>query len=513
MSQGRDRSRRVNVTLMYDTGARPDDAWKSGRWIVPAALSGAMLVALFTVTEWLAPSVPVMAYLLLVALPVLVVAAAQQRVRSLKKMLPVTLVVMSFGLPFLAWNAGPYRALMMMFSGDLLGVDALVRGSSDRSERVATRACTAMLEGSSELVKSRLQPVLALRPAVADSCLAQAAEKHPQIVLSMGRYLHEQWYQGWMSPEVISEEVSCEAADAFGTIAAVSRSPARPHLLSCALGSSHPGVAGCCAQAVSAEGIDRVAVDATMEPEIAEDLFERLSEAVDVPAATLMSPGPYSETLSWEAADLFHWTTRLGCELIGSHRRPEAIAEALSRSVQTQCGLEIDSPLYSYAGVAMIERTCEGVASTAQGERVDVVPWCESAREAVRQSVIDNAMFAVNKARTAYLVDGLGGSIVRGDARRRSQERRQGPITIEDLYEPRPAAPNGAERQRLGRPDWAFMSAEEQRQYDEMESARQRSKRALSRDLAGMRELGGGSPEAAAAALKSLQRVQAPRPQ
>ncbi|TXD38227.1 hypothetical protein FRC98_04840 [Lujinxingia vulgaris] len=513
MSQGRDRSRRVNVTLMYDTGARPDDAWKSGRWIVPAALSGAMLVALFTVTEWLAPSVPMMAYVLLVALPVLVVAAAQQRVRELKKMLPVTLVVLSFGLPFVAWNIGPYRALMMAFSGDLLSVDALVRGSSDRSESVATRACTAMLEGSSELVKSRLQPVLALRPAVAASCLEQAEEKHPQMVVSLGRYLHEQWYQGWMGPEVISEKVSCEAADAFGTIARVSHSPARPQLLGCALGSVHAGVAGCCAQAVSAEGVDRVDVDLAMEPEAAEELFEFLAEAVDVPAATLMSPGPYSETLSWEAADLFHWTTRLGCELVQSHRRPDAIAEVLSTIVQTQCGLEIDSPLYSYAGVAMIERTCEGVAGVAQGERVDVVPWCESAREAVRQSVIDNAMFAVNKARTAYLVEGLGGSIVRGDARRRSQERRQGPITIEDLYEPRPAAPNGAERQRLGRPDWAFMSAEEQSQYDAMESARPRSKRALSRDLAGMRELGGGSPEAAAAALKSLQRVQGPRPQ
>ncbi|RVU44878.1 hypothetical protein EA187_10095 [Lujinxingia sediminis] len=512
MSQRKDRSRRVNVTLMYDTGARPDDAWKSGRWIIPAALSGAMLVALFTVSEWLAPSVPVMAYLLLVALPVLVVAGAQQRVREFKKMLPVTLVVMSFGIPFLAWNAGPYRALMMMFSGDLLGIDALVRGSSDRSEQVATHACTAILEGSSELVKSRLQPVLVLRPTVASSCLEQAEGAHPEMVLSLGRYLHEQWYQGWMSPEVVSEKASCEAADAFASIARVSRSPARPHLLSCALGSGHPGVAGCCAQAVSAESIDRVEIDGAIEPQVAEGLFELLAEAVDVPAATLMSPGPFSETLSWEAADLFHWTTRLGCELVGSNRRPEAIAEVLSRSVQTQCGLEIDSPLYSYAGVAMIGRTCEGVADTAPGERVDVVPWCESAREAVRQSVIDNAMFAVNKARTAYLVDGLGGSIVRGDARRKALGRRQGPITVEDLYEPRPAAPNGAERQRLGRPDWAFMSAEEQRQYDELESARPRSRRAISRDLAGMRELGGGSEEAAAAALKSLQRVQGPRP-
>src|SRR5690554_1382256 len=114
MSQDRDRSRRVNVTLMYDTGARPDDAWKSGRWIIPAALSGALIVALFTISEWLAPTVPLAAYLLLVALPVLVVAAAQRRTRRIKELLPVALVVLSFSMPFVAWNASPYRALMML---------------------------------------------------------------------------------------------------------------------------------------------------------------------------------------------------------------------------------------------------------------------------------------------------------------------------------------------------------------------------------------------------------------
>ncbi|RAL22832.1 hypothetical protein DL240_08030 [Lujinxingia litoralis] len=504
----------MNVTLMYDTGARPDDAWASGRWIVPAALSGALVVALFTVSEWLAPTVPLAAYLLLVAAPVLVVAAAQQRVRRLRELAPVALVVLSFALPFVAWNAGPYRMVMMGFSGDFLGVDALVRGVSERSESVASMACDFLMDASNTVVEDRLQPVLALRPGVATRCLERAEERQPQRVIGLGRYLHREWSQGWASPETISVEISCEAADAFEAVSRLSHSPAAPELLGCALGSAEEAVAGCCARALSAPELAaaRVEVSNGVHPDVAEALFERLVEVVDLPAARLMAPGAFSEDLSWEAADLFHWTTRLGCDLVQTHRRPDAIATMLSTSVQTQCGLEIESPLYSYAAVAMIERTCQGAARSAEGGRVDVVPWCEAARESVRQSVIDNAMFAVNKARTAYLTRGLEGAIVQGNAQEKARSRRQGPLTVDELYEPSPDVGAMVVGQRVGKPDWALMSPEEERQYHELEKAAPRSRRALSRDLEGMRELGGGSSKGSRQALRSLERLQQERP-
>ena len=423
-----DKPNRRRATLIYDTGAREDDALSRFQWVIPSVFLVSALVLMIATLEWFAPQLPILVFLGVVLVPVGLVLLVKSQGARPRSLAAAVVLVAVFGLPLMAWNVGAYRAATVFVMGDLLSTESLLRASQDRSDLVARLACERALMGEGRDVERRMRGILEYRPSVATRCLLSVEEEKPDLALRVARHLNRHWYEGWMSGEILPEEIGCEAAHAFAQTAVLHQSQGTPELLRCSLSASTPEFAECCGRALS-EQADEAAILAVEPHRWSEDLkvplFRRLIEAVDLPAATLMGTDPVNASLSWTPADLFHWTTHLGCHLMEEHHQVDAIAAHLSGSIETQCGLEVTDPLYSFSSVRFIRRTCEEAVQFDTDRRVDVVEWCEAAREATGVTVVEAAMSAVQRAQNAYGIDELERSISRGGQVVRAQERRR----------------------------------------------------------------------------------------
>ncbi len=417
--QSRDRSR---VTLIYDTGAREDDALERFQWVLPAVFLAASLILFLSVTGWYSPFLPVLIFAGVVVAPLSLVLLWKAGPGRRRYVVVTVAVLASFGVPLLAWSAGPYRAVVMWSAGDLIPRQARVKALGDQNETVAFLACEQLLTTSEQLGERGIRTALEYRPEVARRCLGSVREVRPERTLALSRDLHRQWFAGWMG-DAMPEDISCEAAQVYVETAAMHGSEGVPELLLCSLAAPSERIRGCCGEALSGFAEDEAIVSldpGLMTADLKGDLFRHLVRAVDVPASTLMGREPLLEDLSWSPSQLFHWTVHLGCDALQSTDETDGIALSLSRSIDTQCGLDVGDPLFSFSARNFVRRTCEEVVESPR-EEVNVMEWCEAARVANGETVLETARFIVEKARNVHQFEGLDGAIDRGDQRRRRE--------------------------------------------------------------------------------------------
>ncbi len=481
--------RRSGVTLIYDTGERDDDALERLQWVLPAAFLGAVAVLFFAVMEWFRPHLPMVLYGLGVMAPMAVILLWRMGLGRWRKAGLALLMVGSFGVPLTAWNAGLYRASVLKVVHELTPMDLSLKASEDHSDRVAAMACERLV-ASQELGKmQRARDILEDRPDMAIRCLDGLAQEGGGAVVRLARHLHVHWYRGWMEEESkFDEEVGCEAARRYREVGRLYGDAGTPQLLSCALGSENEPFARCCGTALSE--VDEPAVELAPERwihELEEPLFVLLIDAADVPAHRLLADEPVVETVPWAPRELFHWKTQLGCHLTQEKSHSEPIARQLSRTIETQCGLEIDDPLYSQAGVRFVERTCEeAVWRREEGRTVDVVQWCEAARTANRETVVDTAKFLVHRAHRTYGVEALEEGIVRGDTLLNLMTDERSRFALDDRGRIRPVDDARIDGVRLGRPQWREHSPESEQRRQAVEEThnerREEARRRLEAD-------------------------------
>lgn len=456
MAEKKSRRDRTGVTLIYDTGSREDDALSRFQWVMPGVFLASALIFLIAALQWLPPQLPILIFVGLVLVPLTLVLTWRVGGFKPRKLVVAVSLVAVFGLPLLAWNVGLYRGITLWAMGDLISTETLIQAAGDRSEWVASMACErALLQNSSD-VDRRIRTVIEYRPALAIRCLTAVQKEEPDVAMSVARYLHHQWYEGWMGAGVMPADVACQAAGAFVELDPMQNTQGAPRLLMCTLGAATPELAQCCGDALRSYGDEETILDVRPElwtEEFQEDLFRLLSSAVDLPAITLMGTEPVSSTLSWTPADLFHWTTNLGCHLMDGHHQANAIASQLSRTIHTQCGLDVEDPLFSFAAILFVRRTCREAVTVGAERRVDVVEWCEAAREAARVTVVEAARFVVENALSAYLVDSLERSITEGDSARRGEAAVAEQHRTEMIDGIRQAREEGAGRERRDRGD------------------------------------------------------------
>lgn len=422
----KDRRKRRRVTLMYDTGAREDDALESFRWVLPGVLVVTGLIWMFTLLGWYVPHFPMLIFGAVVLVPMSMMLVWQSESKDPRNWGLAIGLVMSFGLPLVAWNVGLYRAMALFTMGDFLPDESAVAAMADRNDRVTAMACTRLMQGASyEVWEGRIQAVLEVRPEVAGRCLDSVQEQHPGRTQAMARYLNRQWFTEWMEGGVLPEETGCAAAEVYADTAGILGGQGVTELLLCSLDASSPGYQRCCGEALSrvADTPEKVLSvnPARMGLEMREALFEQLVKAVNVPVAVLMSEDAYREGLRWTAADLFHWNAHLGCDLLDQSNRQETVARRLSTSLEKQCGFAIDDPLTSSVGVNFVRHTCQG-AIKGRGERVDLVEWCDAAREARSASAIEAAEVMVSRAINAFGAERMEAGIGSGNQRRRQEQ-------------------------------------------------------------------------------------------
>ena len=392
------------ATLIYDTGERADDALSRLAWMVPGAFIASSLILFFAITEWFSPALPILLFAALVWLPAAGLLIWKKHHRGLRPVMMALLLLATFGLPLMAWNIPAYRAAALWVVAELTPFEPAMAAADDGADLVASIACEEVLAANRIGRTERMRSVLEQRPEMAVRCLKNIEEDAQTSAIHLARHLRETWYNGWMGEEALDEELGCRGAEQFAALGKLYDDRGTPELLMCALGSPNPTFSTCCAEALSA-GSDEAKIH-DVRPDhwrqgLDEPLFVELTAAVDLPAHTLMAADPVNESLQWTPADLFHWTTHLGCHMLSHNERPEAIARQLSSTMDTQCGLDVDDPLFSFAAVRFVERTCAGVDS-GDGTRVDVVEWCDVAREANRDTVVDAAKFLVMRATGAH---------------------------------------------------------------------------------------------------------------
>ncbi len=452
--------RKTMGTLIYETGEREDDALSRLQWVVPVVFLATTLIMFIAVMEWLSPVLPLMLFVGLVWVPV-GLALVWKVGRGKGKSLLWTLAVLGmFGLPPLAWNSGHYRAAAFWVVSDMTPFDVSAQAAADRSDLVVSLACERVLLRGELRSTQWMQGVLAEQPEVAAMCLPAIYDDERATTVSIARHLQQTWYRGWLDQEDargMDPELGCAAAKRYMDIGALYANQGVPELLMCSLGAEREEFSTCCAQALSAhtgeEEILRVSPEQWIGSLEVVQLFLALTRAVDLPAQTLMAAEPVDGELDWTPADLFHWTTHLGCHLMEVHDQPDAIARQLSKTIDTQCGLDVEDPLFSFAAVQFVERTCAGVDADER-QRVDVVEWCEVAREANRGTAVDAAKFLVYRARRNYGLDGMEQALRTGfvlaqradeyDALFGSDERRRRRFN-QDI---------GTDGVRLQRPSW-----------------------------------------------------------
>lgn len=415
------------VTLIYDTGAREDDALERFQWVFPAVFLASGFALLIAILQWLAPHFPMLVFVGVIFIPMALVLRWKMSAAPIKQLATPLGAVALFIMPLAAWNIGFYRAIPLFVAGDLLPVETLIMASGDRSDQVATLGCQRVFESAAgdRAVEEKMRNLLVTRPAVAQRCLERIEENHPQVAQSVARHLHQIWYEGWMSGETVAAQMGCAAAEAYASTANLHGQQGFSKLLMCALGAPNEEFSACCGQALSnhatREDILRVN-PAAWEQNHREQLFLELVEAVDLPAATLMDTKPVSESLQWTPADLFHWTTHVGCHLLVEGTYADSVARRLSSSIKTQCGLDVEDPVFSFAALAFVRQTCDGALQADETRAVDVVQWCDAARSATRDTAVAAAKFIVARGHHAYLISGLDGSIIKGHARQMAKQ-------------------------------------------------------------------------------------------
>ena len=450
---------RTRATLIHDTGEREDDALSRLQWVVPAVFLGALLILFFTIMEWLNPLVPTLLFFGLIWLPVSVWLVARRPRASVQAKALVVLSLASFALPLMAWNIGPYRAGVLWVLSEVTPVEFSVDAIGDRSDWVVLIACHQMLTTDRTLSTQSLRNVLEVRPEVAVRCLDGLDEEYRTQAIHTARHLRDTWYAQWMDPrtEVVDEDLGCRTALHFRPLASIYGSPGTPDLLMCTMTSPNRTIARCCGEVLSSELSQEEILDVTPHAwlqEVELPLFRALNEAVDLPAHTLMSSEPIDPALRWTPGDLFHWTTHLGCYLIDEHESPEQVARRLSRSIETQCGLEVEDPLFSFEAVRFVERTCRGI-ERSQTDQVDVVHWCNVAREANRATAVDTAKFLVYRATRLHEVLGLYDHVAVGAERAGSQARYDALYGRDERAQRRYDQGTGTGGMRLHRASWA----------------------------------------------------------
>lgn len=478
MAKDKSQPTRSRVTLIYDTGEREDDALERLRWVVPAVFLAASLILFFAVLEWFAPLTPILLFLGAVLVPVGGYVVWHTRgARPVDQAAAVALLA-TFGIPLLAWAAEPYRVAVIWAAGDLIPLEAMLVAAEDGADGVASRACHRVLASDQPHRVDRMRGALVDRPVVAMECLESLEDPQRGELVRISRHLRETWYAGWMGQgdRADADQICAEAA-AYPRLADLHGADGRPTLLMCALGAPNEEAARCCGQTLSEhiEGQDRLAVKPNAWPEaLQESLFLALAEAVDLPAATLLSEEAVDGALRWAPGDLFHWTSHLGCHLMAEHEAPDFIARTLSTTIDTQCGLDVDDPLFSFAAVNFVNRTCAGALSPGRSTRVDVVQWCDAAREANRETAVESARFLVTRALSAYGVEDLDRSIRMGSAAMRRQAEGKPVFTVDRSSRGRSDAEVGTDGVHLGRPLWADHTPESQERLRSVEEERER---------------------------------------
>lgn len=473
------------VTLIYDTGERDDDALKRYRWVIPLSFLGATVVLFLAIMEWMRPYAPMLLFAATVVLPVALYLLWSLGVRRWRSAAVVTGVVALFGLPLVAWNLGVYRAMVYVSAGEMTPVDLSMDASDDRSDRVAALACEDLLS-SGELARlQRAQGILETRPDMASRCLEGLDDGGRGAVVRMARHLHGHWYDEWMEPQGgLETSMACEAAQHFEKIGDLYDADPTPRLLSCALGAADEEVSRCCAQALGEFDRRSRAVHPERWPgDIEESLFERLLEATDLGADELLSSDPVDSSMEWTAGELFHWKVHIGCQLIKRDIHTEGMARQLWQPMEAQCGLAVDDPLYSFAGVTFVERTCEGAMETSKEAEstVDVVQWCDAARTASRQTAVDTAKFAVHRAARAHEVDVLEQWMVRGSEWLEIAESEESRFAVDEHGRSYNADAVGI---RLRRPEWTDHTPDAQRRREAMEDDYQQRRTRARRQIA-----------------------------
>ncbi len=489
MTKYKSKGGRSGATLIYDTGERDDDALERMQWVLPVAFLGALLVLFFAVMEWFRPHVPVMLFAAIVWLPLGAFMLWRAGIAKWKQVMLAMVAMATFAAPLLAWNAGLYRATAFGMVHELTPVDLSLKASDDRSDRVAAMACERMLE-SQELTKlRRAQNVLQERPEMALQCLDGLDDGGQGAVVRLARHLHVHWYDGWMDPDrPISEDVGCEAARQYQAIGGLYGDQGTPQLLSCTLGSEHEHFARCCGQALGGiEDPSSAVAPQHWIHDLEEPLFELLVQKADLPAQRLLSEESVVDALDWAPRELFHWKTQLGCYLTSEKTHSEPIARQLSRSIETQCGLEIDDPLYSRAGVRFVESTCkEAVSSEERQQTVDVVEWCDAARTANLDYAVDSAKFLVHRAQRAYGVDLLEEIMTQGSDLQAGLADEQSRFSLDDRGRLRVVDDARVDGVRMRRAQWTEHTSESQRRGEAMdelqEERRQRARERLEAD-------------------------------
>lgn len=473
MPQPKPQRRRAGVTLIHDTGEREDDALSRLQWVLPAVFLATALIMFLAVMEWLSPELPAMLFAGLVWVPVGLFLAWKVGVAKLKNLLlPMALLAM-FGLPPVAWNVGHYRAAALWVVSDMTPLDISADAAADRSDRVVSLACERVLLRGELRSTQWMQTVLLERPEVASMCLAAIQDEERAVTVSIARHLQQAWYHGWMEHEdahEMDDELGCLAADEYLEVGALYGNQGVPELLMCSLGAEREAFASCCGQALSSqtgeEEILSVSPQQWLQP-LEVPLFLALTQSVDLPAQTLMAAEPVAGALDWTPADLFHWTTHLGCHLMEVHDQRNAIARQLSKTINTQCGLDVEDPLFSFAAVQFIEHTCGGIGAHER-ERVDVVEWCDVAREANRETAVDAAKFIVYGARRNYGIDEMEQALHTGFSLAQRASEYDALFGRDEHRHRRFDQSIGTDGVRLHRPSWTDHSPESEATLEAM---------------------------------------------
>lgn len=394
---------------------QPDESlqewdWEELDWVMPVVIAASAVVLFLAVAGWWGPLVPLLVFAGLVWLPV--AAAVVWASSSSAKPRDLAVVVGMLGLfavPMIAWSVDAYRGAMLWFGDEVLEASTALQAIDDPSHNVALAACKRQMESGDSTGRTWLVRTLEQRPGVAVQCLNSVDDEHRAMVLRVGNELIDIWYDGWMGAEQVDESLNCSRADHAAGLAAVVGGDLRAELLMCALESNSQATAQCCGRAATEiarnSGVDNVNPAGWTQP-IQQPLLEALSDVIDVPPSTLNSEDPLVGTVGWRPADLWMWTTTLGCYRVTDYADVDGAGSSLVEMTRRQCGIDAEDPRRSTTARRAIQRSCSMVAADQQ--RLDIDRWCQITDRVHSQLAIGQAQGIVARAQLGAESEVLG---------------------------------------------------------------------------------------------------------
>lgn len=429
------------------------------RTLVLICAGAAAALLILTILQWFSPHIPLLVYLGLVILPASLYVVWRGHAENLAVLRTFLLYVMLLCIPFVAWNVGLYRSGVYYLTGWSLPKTTLLVALKEPSDLVAVQACVHLL-GEETLMEDAILPTLRVRAAVTSECLERVSKADYPTANSMGRALHQDWYEDLVHSASVPAENGCAIAESLGSVAQIAELEGAPTLLQCALSSPQPETAQCCALSLSSQFPADSNPDVRpglLEPDARQALFGALTRRVDSTAQQLLEAGPANSAIQWPPALFLHWTARLGCSLVESSEYRDRFAGELARITAAQCGLDVEKSLHTFETITLVKNTCEPfLEKVARGDSqpVTLYDWCASARVAARSTAAEAASFAIHQSISIRNVAGLASSIDRGVNQENRRSRSERVIFLNEFNETFNER-GDSENVAVARPEWA----------------------------------------------------------